>query len=152
MYEFLSNTKGENNSWSVNSSKRASSISSSTSYGPSSWFSQINVSLQILKQCLTETGRGDCIVRSAPLSAILSLKWNEVAGIMFYTLCWRSLSFLTFEKYCKSSQQGPMKLNLERKGTPALMWQNETPCVSEAFPAPAQSRATLRHEQLQLCT
>lgn len=152
MYEFLSNTKGENNSWSVNSSKRASSISSSTSYGPSSSFSQINVSLQILKQYLTETGRSDCIECSALLSTILSLKWNEAAGIMFYTLCWRSLSFLTFKKHRKSSQQGPVKLNLQRKETPALVWQNETPCVSKAFPAPAQCRATLRHEQLQLCT
>lgn len=135
MYEFLSNIKDENKSWSVNSSNRASSISSFTSSGPCSWLSQINASHLILKQHLAETRKSDsalCAQHCFPLYCHWKeMKWQELC----FTPCAGGLCHFSSSKTrCKSSRWGSMQSDWQSRGTEISMSQNEVNCVMKALP------------------
>lgn len=142
MYEFLSNIKDQNKSWSVNSWNRASSISSFTSSGPCSCLAQINASHLILKQHLAETGKSDsasCAQHCFPLFCHWKeMKWQELC----FTPCAGGLCHFSSSKtHCKSSHRGSMKSDWQSKGTETSMWQNEVNCVTKAFPISSVSDA-----------
>lgn len=144
MYEFLSNIKGENKSWSVNSSSRARSISSFSSSGPRSWLSQINASHLILKQNLADIGKSDsalCAQLCFPLCCHWKeMKWQELC----FTPCAGGLCHFSSSKTrCESSCQHSMQSDWQSEGTETSMWQNKVNCVTKAFPTSSVSDARL---------